>query len=119
MLLELEQICSKTCDRCNQPVEPHNNAVYWQIAYDALKEGLEPLQALQLFVKTSKTISPRHFNSVKGCEGSPSRRSFAIEGAFSFLNCRRLLPQEYIVASHEESQKALDAYLFMQRLSDL
>ena len=55
-VIELDYVDRGPCDKCRKPIEPTNNALYWQVMFQALKEDKDPVEELKRFAE--KKLSP-------------------------------------------------------------
>lgn len=120
MGIELKFVDEGHCDKCGKEVDPGNNAVYWHVAYGALQQGEDPVEALKAFAANPLNIlgyTPRHLEAIAGCEGSPSRASMALEGMFSYENGARLPREQWKPLSKSEAAHAKLAYEIIKQIS--
>lgn len=113
MNIKISYVDKGPCDKCDKDVKPANSALYWSLAYDALKRGADPAIALKSFADNpthSLVYTQRHLEAVEGCEGSPSRRSMALEGMVSSANDSRLPREKWTPLSETEAASAKKAY---------
>lgn len=108
------------CDKCGKEVAPKNNAVYWAIAYHALRRGDDAMHALEDFIENPANrglYNPRHLIKTESCEGSPSRASMALEGKISYDDGKKLSKSEWKpMKKKKNAEYAKKAYEIIQEL---